>query len=104
MEFEVWAVRAWFSVPIVKGIRTGVSVNLTPAARRYYVSATGAKVWYAGSTLLLAGLAIWLFASRDDEGRLSEWWWLVIAFVLILRYLLKLSVAALFPPIETPPN
>jgi hypothetical protein len=44
MEFEVWAVRAWFSVQIVKGVRTGISVNANPAARVYRVSATDAHV------------------------------------------------------------
>jgi hypothetical protein len=44
MELEVWAVRAWFSVPIVKGIRTGISINANPTARRYRVSPIGAKV------------------------------------------------------------
>ena len=64
--------RAWFSVPIARGIRTGISVNPNSAGRRYFVSATGQKVWRVGSTLMLAGLAIWLFTSRDQEGRLSE--------------------------------
>jgi hypothetical protein len=96
--------RAWLSFPIVKGIRTGVSVNPNPAARVYRVSATGAKVWYAGSTVMLVALAIWLVASRDQEGRLSEWWWLVISLVLAVRYLFKLAVVAYFQPIETPPK
>ena len=96
--------RTWFSVPIVRGIRTGVSVNLNPAARIYRVSAIGAKVWYAGSTLLLTGLVIWLFASRDAEGRLNELFLPVIIFVWGLRYLFGLAVVALFQPIETPPR
>ena len=50
--------RAWLSFPIVKGIRTGVSVNLNPAARRYHVSPIGAKIWRIGSALMLAGLAV----------------------------------------------
>ncbi len=89
--------RAWFSVPIVKGIRTGVSVNLNPAARRYQVSATGAKVWYTGSTIMLAGLAIWLVASVED-GRLNENYWLVIGMVLAWRYIFRLAIVAIFPP------
>jgi hypothetical protein len=93
--------RAWFSVPIVRGIRTGVSVNLNPAARRYPVSATGAKVWYAGEALMLAGLAIWLIASRDSEGRLNEYFLLVIFMVLAVRYIFRLVVAAYFPPRTT---
>jgi hypothetical protein len=93
--------RAWFSIPIVKGIRTGVSVNANPAARVYRVSALGAKVWYAGSSLMLAGLAIWLIASRDQDGRLNENFILVIGLVLAARYLLKQVVVALFPPAET---
>ncbi len=87
--------RAWLSFPIVRGIRTGVSVNANPAARRYFVSATGRKVWRVGSTLLLAGLAIWLFASRDQEGRLNELFLPVIFIVLGLRYLFKLVVVAM---------
>jgi hypothetical protein len=96
--------RSWisFRTPI-RGIRVGVGASL-PAARRYYMSATGAKIWRIGSTLMLAGLAIWLVASRDQDGRLSEWWWLAVSMVLAVRYLFKLSVVALFPPIETPPR
>lgn len=94
--------RAWFSVPIVRGIRTGISVNANPAAQTYRVSPIGAKVWYTGSTLLLAGLAIWLFATADEAGRINEWFWLMIALVLTVRYLFKLAIVALFPPIETP--
>jgi hypothetical protein len=66
------------------------------------VSALGRRVWNIGSTLMLAALAIWLFASRDQDGRLNEYFWLVIGLVLAVRYLFKLSVVALFPPIETP--
>ena len=95
--------RAWFSVPIVKGIRTGISVNMNPAARAYpRASATGAKVWRIGSTIMLVGLAIWLFASRDDQGRLNEYWWIVIFMVLAWRYIFKLVVVAIFPPQTTP--
>jgi hypothetical protein len=90
--------RAWFSVPIVRGIRTGVSVNANPAARIYRVSATGRKVWNIGSAVLLFGLAIWLVASRDQDGRLNESFLLVIGLVLAVRYLFKLAVVALFPP------
>ena len=81
--------RGWFSVPIVRGIRTGVSVNLNPTARTYYISATGAKIWYTGSTVMLAGLVIWLIASRDEEGRLNEWWLLVVSLVLGAWWLFK---------------
>lgn len=92
--------RAWFSVPIVRGIRTGVSVNLNPAARIYPMSPTGARIWYTGSTLMLAGLALWLLFTRGDDGRVSEWFLLMIAFVLTVRYLFKLAVVALFPPVN----
>jgi hypothetical protein len=44
--------RAWFSVPIIKGVRTGISVNMNPAARFCRVSPIGAKRW----------LAIWFVA------------------------------------------
>jgi hypothetical protein len=84
--------RAWFSVPIVKGIRTGVSINANPAARRYRVSETGRKVWRVGNTVMLVGLAIWLFTSRDQQGRLSENFLLVIIMVLAVRYLFKQAV------------
>jgi len=94
--------RGWFSVPIVRGIRTGISVNTNPAARIDRVSATGLKVWRIGSAVMLAGLAVWLIASRDHDGRLNENFLLVIALVLGLRYLFKLAVVAAFPPIETP--
>jgi hypothetical protein len=39
------------------------------------MSATGLKIWRIGSAVMWAGLAIWLFASRDEEGRLNEWYW-----------------------------
>src|ERR1700730_10192197 len=94
--------RAWFSVPIVKGIRTGISVNMNPAARAYpRASATGAKVWRIGSTIMLVGLAIWLFASMEN-GRLSEVWWLVTGLVLAALYIFMLVVVAIFPPQTTP--
>jgi hypothetical protein len=93
--------RTWISFRTgVRGIRVGVSPN--PAARIYYLSSTGLKVWRIGSAVMLVGLAVWLVASRDEEGRLSEWWWLVIGLVLGLRYIFKLVVVALFPPIEAP--
>jgi hypothetical protein len=94
--------RAWLSFPIVKGIRTGISVNMNPAARAYpRASATGAKVWRIGSAIMLVGLAIWLFASMEN-GRLSEVWWLVTGLVLAARYIFKLVVVAIFPPQITP--
>jgi hypothetical protein len=93
--------RAWFSVPIVKGVRTGISVNANPAARIYPVSPTGLKVWRIGSTVMLVGLAIWLVASRDQDGRLNENFLLVIGLVLAVRYLFKLAVVALYPPQTT---
>jgi hypothetical protein len=96
--------RTWLSFRTgIRGVRVGVSLP-NPAARVYPVSATGAKVWYTGSTLMLAGLAIWLFTSRADDGRLNENFLLVIGLALAVRYLFKLSVVALFPPIETPPK
>src|ERR1700674_2417612 len=96
--------RTWLSCRTgIKGVRAGVSLP-NPTARIYYVSATGRKVWYIGSTVMLAGLAIWLLASRDQEGRLSEWFLVVIGLVLAVRYLFKLAVVAFFPPIETPPS
>jgi hypothetical protein len=95
--------RSWvsFRTP-VKGVRLGVGASFQ-RARVYAVSAAGLKVWRIGSTLMLAGLAIWLIASRDQEGRLNENYWLVIGLVLAVRYIFKLAVVAAFPPIETPP-
>jgi hypothetical protein len=90
--------RTWISLRIpIKGIRVGAGVSL-PRARIYQVSATGQKVWRLGSAAMLVGLALWLIASRDQEGRLNEWYWLVIGLVLAVRYLFKLSVVALYPP------
>ena len=94
--------RTWLSFRTgIRGLRVGVSLP-NPAPRTYRVSAIGRRVWHTGSTLMLAGLAIWLVASRDQDGRLSEWWWLVVSMVLAVRYLFKLSVVALYPPIEAP--
>jgi hypothetical protein len=84
--------RAWLSFPIVRGVRTGISVNPNPTARVYRVSATGRKVWRVGNTVLLVGLAIWLFTSRDQQGRLSENFLLVIIMVVAVRYLFKQAV------------
>jgi hypothetical protein len=88
--------RTWisFRTPI-RGIRVGVGASL-PAARTYYVSATGLKVWRIGSAVMLAGLALWLIISRDEQGRLNEAWWLVIGLVLGLRYLFGQAVVALY--------
>jgi hypothetical protein len=95
--------RTWISFRTgIRGVRVGASLP-NPAIRDYRVSPTGAKIWHTGSTLMLCGLAIWLIASRDEEGRLNEWFWLVIALVLTVRYLFKLSIAALFPPTAGPP-
>jgi hypothetical protein len=96
--------RTWvsFRTP-AKGVRLGVGASF-PRARVYAVSAIGLKIFRIGSTVMLAGLAIWLIASRDQDGRLNENYWLVIGFVLAIRYLFKLAVVAMFPPIETPPK
>jgi hypothetical protein len=84
--------RTWLSFRTgIRGVRVGVALP-NPAARVYPVSATGRKVWRVGSTLMLAGLAIWLFASRDQEGRLSENFLLVIIMVLAVRYLFRQAV------------
>jgi hypothetical protein len=92
--------RTWLSFRTgIRGVRVGVALP-NPAARTYYLSPTGRKVWLIGSAVMLVGLAIWLIASRDQDGRLNEMWWLVIGLVLAVRYLLKLAVVALFPPIE----
>jgi hypothetical protein len=96
--------RAWLSFPTgIRRVRLGASVNLNTSARMHHLSATGAKVWRIGSTLMLAGLVIWLIASRDQDGRLSKSFLLVTFFVLGLRYIFKLAVVALFPPIEIRP-
>jgi hypothetical protein len=96
--------RTWLSFRTgIRGVRAGVSLP-NPAARIYYLSATGAKVWNAGSTLMLAGLVIWLIVSRDQDGRLNENFLLVIILALCLRYCFKLAVVALVPPIEAPPR
>jgi hypothetical protein len=96
--------RTWISFRTgIRGVRVGVALP-NPAARTYRVSATGRKVWRIGQAVMLVGLAIWLIASRDQDGRLSEVWWLVIGLVLALRYLFKLAIVAVFPPIETPPR
>jgi len=90
--------RSWisFRTPI-RGVRVGAGASL-PTARTYHVSATGQKVWLIGSAVMWAGLAIWLFASRDQDGRLNEWWWLVIILVWSLWYLFGRVVVAIFPP------
>jgi hypothetical protein len=73
--------RTWISFRTgPRGIRAGVSLP-NPAARTYYLSATGLKVWRIGSTLMLADLALWLIASRDEEGRLNENFFLVMIMV-----------------------
>jgi hypothetical protein len=89
--------RTWLSFPTgIRGIRLGAAVNLNTTASSYYVSAAGAKIWRVGSTLMWAGLAIWLIASRDEQGRISEWWWIVVSMVLGLRYLFAQVVLALY--------
>jgi hypothetical protein len=48
-----------------------------------------------GSAVMLAGLAIWLIASRDQEGRLSEWVFAGDHPGLALWYLFGLVVVAM---------
>jgi hypothetical protein len=57
--------RSWisFRTPF-RGVRAGVTFP-NPGARTYPVSATGLRIWRIGSFVMWAGLAIWLFASRD---------------------------------------
>ena len=89
--------RTWISFRTgIRGVRAGVSLP-NPAARIYYLSATGLKVWRVGSSLMLAGLALWLIFSRDEAGRLNENFLLVIIMVFAVRYLFRLAVVALFP-------
>jgi hypothetical protein len=90
--------RTWlsFRTPI-RGIRVGVGASIPPA-RTYVVSATGLKIWRIGSALMLVSLTIWLVASRDQEGRLNENYWLVIGLVLACRYLFKMAIVCLCPP------
>ena len=91
--------RTWLSIRTpFRGVRVGVAIP-TPAARAYLVSPTGAKIWRIGSALMLLGLAVWLVATRDQDGRLNESFLLVTFFVLGLRYFFRLTVVALFPPI-----
>jgi hypothetical protein len=96
--------RAWlsFRTPI-RGIRVGAGASL-PAARVYRVSATGRTIWVVGSTVMLVGLALWLIFSRDETGRLHENFLLAMILAWALWYVFTLIVAALFPPIETPPT
>jgi hypothetical protein len=94
--------RTWISFRTgIRGIRVGASLPNPTARRVYQVSATGRKVWRIGSAVMLAGLAIWLFASRDEEGRLNENFLLVISLGLVVRALFKRAVVALFPPQTT---
>jgi hypothetical protein len=94
--------RTWISFRTgIRGVRLGASLP-NSAARTYRVSATGQKVWLVGSALILAGLVIWLFASRDQDGRLNENFLLVIFMVWGLRFLFGRAVAALFPHLPAP--
>ncbi|SIO65354.1 hypothetical protein SAMN05443247_10545 [Bradyrhizobium erythrophlei] len=99
--------RAWFSVPIVKGIRTGVSVN--PNSFRssdplQFVSASGRKFWRIFAMVIWLSFFVWLIASRDHGGRISEWWFIVLAMVMATHYLFKRSLWLLFPLREIEPT
>jgi hypothetical protein len=86
--------RTWLSIRTpFRCVRVGVAIP-NPTARVYQVSPTGAMIWRVGSAVMLAGLVIWLIATRDQDGRLNENFLLVII----------LAVAVLFPPIETSPK
>ena len=92
--------RTWLSFRTgIRGARVGVALP-NPAVRIYPVSATGLRVWRIGSAVMLVGLAVWLIASRDQEGRLSEWFIFAIIMVLSLRWLFEQMVVAFFPPLE----
>ena len=96
--------RTWlsFRTPL-RGVRVGVAIP-NPTARIYAVSAIGLTVWRVGSSLMLAGLALWLIFSRDAAGRLDENFLLVIILVLAVRYLFKLAVVWLWQPPANPPT
>jgi hypothetical protein len=96
--------RSWISFRTgIRGVRVGLALP-NSTARIYPMSPTGLKIFRIGSAVMLIGLAAWLFFSRSDDDRLNEYFWLMIALVLALRYIFKVTVAALWPPIETPPQ
>jgi hypothetical protein len=99
MEFEVWAVRAWFSVPIAKGIRAGVSVNPNSFVTRrlpWYecLSDTGKKVSYVGSIAIICGMAWWVIDQRDH---LDVMWLTMLIVGMFAIWILKRSTLAIFP-------
>ena len=54
-------------------------------------------VWRVGSAVMLAALAIWLIASRDQEGRLNENFLLVTFIVLGLPLPFQAGGGGLIP-------
>jgi hypothetical protein len=99
--------RTWISFPIAKGIRTGVSVNpnslFGSSDPLQFVSASGRKFWRIFAAVNWLSFAVWLIASRDYDGRISERWFIVLAMVMATHYLFKRSVWLLFPLREIEP-
>jgi hypothetical protein len=98
--------RAWFSVPIVRGVRTGISVNPNRLFGRssdplQFVSPAGRKVWRVFAAMIWVSFFVWLIASRDHDGRIGEWWFIVLAMVMATHYIFKRSLWLLFPLRET---
>jgi hypothetical protein len=92
--------RTWISFRTgIRGVRVGVA--LPNSFRSFdplqFVSASGRKFWRIFAAAMWCSFAIWLIASRDHDGRISEWWFIVLAMVMATHYLVKRSLWLLFP-------
>ncbi len=91
--------RAWFSVPIVKGIRTGVSVNPNSFITRRLpwfecLSDTGKKVQRVGGAMIVVLFVLWIIAEKD---RLDVMWLTMLIVFLVVVWIQKRTMLALFP-------
>jgi hypothetical protein len=92
--------RVWLSIPVIKGIRTGVSVNpnsffITRKLPWFQcLSGAGKKVWFKGAAVIACGMVLWAIVERD---RLDTIWPAMFILLLIALWILKRTTLALFP-------
>jgi hypothetical protein len=99
--------RTWITFRTgIRGVRVGASVNpnrlFGSSDPLQFISASGRKFWRIFAAVIWISFFVWLIAARDDDGRISEWWFIVLGMVMATHYLFKRSLWLLFPLTEQP--